>query len=145
MIIVSESSVAPELDDAYLRLSSAISSSSLRSEASAGFEILDDGSVQAELKYGEPRRGAAVQQRVFLMFILIWIQTGFAMVILSAAIKAVPEELFEAARLDGATESQQFFNVTLPQILPTVGVVLTTILVAVAKVFDIVRVSTGNW
>jgi alpha-glucoside transport system permease protein len=78
------------------------------------------------------------------MFILIWIQTGFAMVILSAAIKAVPEELLEAARLDGATESQQFFNVTLPQILPTVGVVLTTILVAVAKVFDIVRVSTGG-
>ena len=54
------------------------------------------------------------------------------------------EELLEAARIDGATESQQFFNVTLPQILPTVGVVLTTILVAVAKVFDIVRVSTGG-
>ena len=73
------------------------------------------------------------------MFILIWIQTGFAMVILSAAIKAVPEELLEAARIDGASESEQFFNVTLPQILPTVGVVVTAILVAVAKVFDIVR------
>ena len=48
------------------------------------------------------------------MFILIWIQTGFAMVILSAAIKAVPEELLEAARIDGASESEQFFNVRCP-------------------------------
>ena len=78
------------------------------------------------------------------MVIMIWIQTGFAMVILSAAIKAVPEELLEAARIDGATDSQQFFHVTLPQILPTVGVVVTTTLVAVAKVFDIVKVSTGG-
>ena len=107
-----------------------------------GFEILDDGSVQADtVAFREEVRPF---NNVYLMFILIWIQTGFAMVILSAAIKAVPEELLEAARLDGATESQQFFNVTLPQILPTVGVVLTTILVAVAKVFDIVRVSTGG-
>ncbi|MEO0492309.1 MAG: sugar ABC transporter permease [Actinomycetota bacterium] len=107
-----------------------------------GFEILDDGSSQAQtVAFRE-----AVQpfNNVYLMFILIWIQTGFAMVILSAAIKAVPEELLEAARIDGASESEQFFNVTLPQILPTVGVVLTTILVAVAKVFDIVRVSTGG-
>lgn len=107
-----------------------------------GFEVLDDGSVQAEtVAFRE-----AVQpfNNVYLMFILIWIQTGFAMVILSAAIKAVPEELLEAARIDGASESEQFFHVTLPQILPTLGVVLTTILVAVAKVFDIVRVSTGG-
>ena len=107
-----------------------------------GFEILDDGSIQAQtVAFREEVRPF---NNVYLMFILIWIQTGFAMVILSAAIKAVPEELLEAARIDGATESQQFFNVTLPQILPTVGVVLTTILVAVAKVFDIVRVSTGG-
>lgn len=107
-----------------------------------GFQVLDDGSVQADtVAFRE-----AVQpfNNVYLMFILIWIQTGFAMVILSAAIKAVPEELLEAARIDGASESEQFFHVTLPQILPTVGVVLTTILVAVAKVFDIVRVSTGG-
>ncbi|MEM8705838.1 MAG: sugar ABC transporter permease [Actinomycetota bacterium] len=107
-----------------------------------GFEILPDGSSQAQtVAFRE-----AVQpfNNIYLMFILIWIQTGFAMVILSAAIKAVPEELLEAARIDGASESEQFFNVTLPQILPTVGVVLTTILVAVAKVFDIVRVSTGG-
>ncbi|MEM9202330.1 MAG: sugar ABC transporter permease [Actinomycetota bacterium] len=107
-----------------------------------GFEILDDNSVQAQtIAFREEVRPF---NNVYLMFILIWIQTGFAMVILSAAIKAVPEELLEAARIDGASESEQFFNVTLPQILPTVGVVLTTILVAVAKVFDIVRVSTGG-
>lgn len=81
---------------------------------------------------------------VFLMIILIWIQTGFAMVILSAAIKAVPEELLEAARIDGADKSQQFFRVILPQILPTVGVVVTTLIVLVTKVFDIVKVSTGG-
>lgn len=107
-----------------------------------GFELLDDGTVQAQtVAFREEVRPF---NNVYLMFILIWIQTGFAMVILSAAIKAVPEELLEAARIDGASESEQFFNVTLPQILPTVGVVLTTILVAVAKVFDIVRVSTGG-
>lgn len=81
---------------------------------------------------------------VFLMVILIWIQTGFAMVILSAAIKAVPQELIEAARVDGATESQSFFQVVLPQILPTIGVVATTLIVLVTKVFDIVKVSTGG-
>ena len=107
-----------------------------------GFTVLEDGSIQPQtVAFREEVRPF---NNVYLMFILIWIQTGFAMVILSAAIKAVPEELLEAARIDGASESEQFFNVTLPQILPTVGVVLTTILVAVAKVFDIVRVSTGG-
>lgn len=81
---------------------------------------------------------------VFLMVVLIWIQTGFAMVILSAAIKSVPSEFLEAARVDGATDSQTFFNVTLPQILPTVGVVVTTLIVLVSKVFDIVKVTTGG-
>ena len=81
---------------------------------------------------------------MFLMVVLIWIQTGFAMVILSAAIKAVPEEYIEAARVDGATESQTFFNITLPQILPTIGVVVTTLIVLVTKVFDIVKVTTGG-
>ena len=81
---------------------------------------------------------------VFLMIILIWIQTGFAMVILSAAIKAVPQEFIEAARVDGANESQIFWNITLPQILPTVGVIVTTLIVLVTKVFDIVKVTTGG-
>ena len=75
---------------------------------------------------------------MWLMVVLIWIQTGFAMVIFSAAIKAVPTELIEAARIDGATESQVFWRVTLPQIAPTIGVVVTTLIVTVMKVFDIV-------
>ena len=83
---------------------------------------------------------------VFLMIVLIWIQTGFAMVILSAAIKSVPAEFVEAAKVDGATESQTFFNIVLPTILPTIGVVTTTLIVLVTKVFDIVKVTTnGNF
>jgi alpha-glucoside transport system permease protein len=83
---------------------------------------------------------------MWLMVILIWIQTGFAMVILSSAIKAVPTELTEAAKMDGATESQIFWRVTIPQIAPTIGVVVTTLIVTVMKVFDIVKVTTnGNF
>ncbi|HEY5664330.1 MAG TPA: sugar ABC transporter permease [Ilumatobacter sp.] len=83
---------------------------------------------------------------MWLMVVLIWIQTGFAMVILSAAIKAVPEELLEAARVDGATASQIFWRVTLPQISTTIGVVVTTLIVLVMKVYDIVKVMTnGNF
>ncbi len=81
---------------------------------------------------------------VWLMIILIWMQTGFAMVIFSAAIKAVPQEFIEAAEVDGATEAQAFFNVTLPTILPTVGVVVTTMIVQVTKVYDIVAVAGLN-
>ena len=82
----------------------------------------------------------------WLMVVLIWIQTGFAMVILSAAIKAVPTELIEAARVDGADETQIFWRVTLPQIATTIGVVVTTLIVLVMKVFDIVKVMTnGNF
>lgn len=81
---------------------------------------------------------------IFLMVVLIWIQTGFAMVILSAAIQAVPDEILEAARVDGATASQVFWRVTLPQIAPTIGVVVTTIIVLVMKVFDVVKVMTNS-
>jgi len=78
--------------------------------------------------------------------ILIWIQTGFAMVILSSAIKAVPTELTEAAKMDGANENQTFWRVVVPQIAPTIGVVVTTLVVVVMKVFDIVKVTTnGNF
>ena len=80
------------------------------------------------------------------MVVLIWIQTGFAMVILSAAIKAVPAELIEAARVDGATERQTFWNVIIPTIIPTITVVATTLIVLVMKVYDIVKVMTaGNF
>ena len=83
---------------------------------------------------------------MWLMVVLIWIQTGFATVIFSASIKNVPTELTEAARIDGANESQVFWKVTIPQIAPTIGVVVTTLIVTVMKVFDIVKVMTnGNF
>jgi alpha-glucoside transport system permease protein len=82
----------------------------------------------------------------WLMLVLVWIQTGFAMVIFSAAIRAVPRELTEAAAIDGADTQQIFWRVTMPQIGPTIGVVATTIMVLVMKVFDIVKVMTnGNF
>jgi alpha-glucoside transport system permease protein len=79
-----------------------------------------------------------------LMVIMIWLQAGFAMVLLSAAIKGVPNDTLEAARIDGANEVQVFFRVVLPQISSTIVVVLTTILILVLKVFDIVRVTTNG-
>jgi alpha-glucoside transport system permease protein len=83
---------------------------------------------------------------MWLMVVLIWVQTGFAMVILSAAIKGVPTELIEAAKVDGATDSQVFWKITLPQIGPTIGVVVTALFVTVMKVFDIVyAMSNGNF
>ena len=75
---------------------------------------------------------------LLLMVIMIWIQTGFAMVVLSAAIKAIPDEIIEAARIDGASELQIFRHVTLPSILPTVVVVTTYMVISSMKVFDIV-------
>ncbi len=81
---------------------------------------------------------------LFLIFILIWIQTGFAMVLLSAAIKGVPHELIEAAEVDGATTGQIFWRVTLPSIRPTIVVVVTTLIVTVLKVYDIVKVMTNG-
>jgi alpha-glucoside transport system permease protein len=80
----------------------------------------------------------------FLIAVLIWIQTGFAMVILSAAMKNVPDEIVEAAMLDGASNWRRFVRVTLPMIRGTVVVVLTTITIGTLKVFDIVRTMTGG-
>ena len=106
-----------------------------------GFEYLEDGTTQ-------PSTIVFTQEgpynNFWLMVILIWIQVGFSMVILSAAIKAVPDELIEAAKIDGATESQIFWRVTLPQIAPTIGVVVTTLIVLVMKVYDIVKVVTNG-
>ncbi|WP_417511109.1 carbohydrate ABC transporter permease [Microbacterium sp.] len=83
---------------------------------------------------------------LFLIVVLIWVQTGFAMVILSASIKGVPMELLEAAELDGANAWQRFTSVTIPAIRPALIVVLTTISIASLKVFDIVRTMTaGNY
>ncbi|MCU1411208.1 MAG: sugar transporter permease [Rhodoglobus sp.] len=81
---------------------------------------------------------------LFLMVILIWVQTGFAMVVLSAAIKGVPAEQMEAAQLDGTNAWQRFVNVTVPGIRSSLIVVLTTISIASLKVFDIVQTMTGG-
>jgi alpha-glucoside transport system permease protein len=82
----------------------------------------------------------------FIMVIMIWIQTGFAMVVLSAAIKGVPSELIEAAKVDGANDVQVFSRITIPQIWPTILVVITTLVVSIMKVFDLVKATTnGNF
>ncbi|QPZ39072.1 carbohydrate ABC transporter permease [Paramicrobacterium chengjingii] len=81
-----------------------------------------------------------------LIVVMIWIQTGFAMVVLSAAIKAIPADQLEAAELDGTNAWQRFRNVTLPGIRGSLVVVVTTITIATLKVFDIVRTMTaGNF
>lgn len=81
---------------------------------------------------------------LFLIVIMIWIQTGFAMIVLSSAIKGVPTELLEAARMDGASEAQAFWRITLPQVRPTLAVVVTTLVITVLKVYDIVKVMTNG-
>jgi alpha-glucoside transport system permease protein len=82
----------------------------------------------------------------FLIIIMVWIQVGFAMVVLSAAIKAIPMDVTEAAMLDGAVGWKLFSKVTVPMIRGTLVVVLTTIAIGVLKVFDIVRTMTnGNF
>ena len=80
----------------------------------------------------------------FLMFIMIWILTGFAMVVLSSAIKGVPSELLEASRIDGANEIQIFFRVIVPYIRGTIITITTTVVIMVLKVFDIVFVMTSG-
>jgi alpha-glucoside transport system permease protein len=81
-----------------------------------------------------------------LIIVMIWIQTGFAMVVMSAAIKGIPTEQVEAAQLDGTNAWQRFTNVTLPGIRGSLVVVITTISIATLKVFDIVRTMTaGNF
>jgi alpha-glucoside transport system permease protein len=79
-----------------------------------------------------------------LMVILIWMQAGYCMVLLSAAIKGVPEDTVEAARMDGATEIQTFFRIIVPQIWGTVVTVFITVFILVMKIFDIVYVMTGG-
>ncbi|HIP70730.1 MAG TPA: sugar ABC transporter permease [Anaerolineae bacterium] len=79
-----------------------------------------------------------------LILIMIWLQTGFAMVILSAALKGVPQELLEAARIDGANEIQIFFKVIIPSIRGAIITVATTIFISILKVFDIVFVMTSG-
>jgi alpha-glucoside transport system permease protein len=75
---------------------------------------------------------------------MIWIQAGFATVVLSAAIKGIPAETIEAARIDGANSMQLFRRITIPSIRPALVVVVVTISIATLKVFDIVRAMTGG-
>jgi alpha-glucoside transport system permease protein len=81
---------------------------------------------------------------LLLMVIMIWLQTGFAMVILSAAIKGIPTDIIEAARIDGASEIVIFRKITVPSIMSTIVVVATTTIITVMKVFDIVWVMTNG-
>ncbi len=81
---------------------------------------------------------------IVLILIFVWLQTGFAMVVLSAAIKGVSVEVIEAARLDGAKERQIFFGIIVPIIKGSIITVATTIAIAVLKIFDIVYVMTGG-
>lgn len=106
------------------------------------------GIATNDLPYGQPMTWLTMPywNSFFLMAVLIWIQTGFAMVILSAALRGVPEDTIEAALLDGANPFQIFFQVKVPQIMPTIVVVWTTITIVVLKVFDIVLAMTnGQW
>ncbi len=80
----------------------------------------------------------------FLIAIVIWLQTGYSMVLFSAAIKGIPAEILEAARVDGATEPQVFFQIMIPYIMGTIITVGTTIVIFTLKIFDVVWVMTGG-
>ncbi|MGC5030421.1 carbohydrate ABC transporter permease [Micromonospora sp. DT229] len=97
---------------------------------------------------GEPRQWLldSPLNTLLLIVIMVWIQAGFAMVVLSAAIKSIPADIVEAARLDGVTPWQMFWQITMPSIRPALIVVVVTISIATLKVFDIVRTTTnGNY
>jgi alpha-glucoside transport system permease protein len=79
-----------------------------------------------------------------LIMVMIWIQAGFAMTVLSAAIKAIPDEIIEAAKVDGVTGMKLFWWVTIPSVRPAVIVVLTTIAMGTLKAFDVVYTMTGG-
>jgi len=94
--------------------------------------------------YNEPLYSLEFWGNFFLMWILVWVQTGFAMVIFSAALRGVPEDTIEAARIDGANPFQMFFRIKLPQIYSTVIVVWTTLVINVLKMFDIPYALSSN-
>ena len=106
------------------------------------------GVFTLDYPYGEPQTWLTIPfwNSFLLMVVLIWIQTGFAMVILSAALRGIPEETVEAAIVDGANPFTIFFKIKVPQIMGTIVVVWTTITITVLKVFDIVFAMTnGQW
>lgn len=79
-----------------------------------------------------------------LIAVYVWMWTGFCMVILSAALKGVPDDVLEAARVDGASEIAIFFRIIVPLISPTIAVVATVMIVNILKIFDVVYVMTGG-
>jgi len=81
---------------------------------------------------------------LFLIVIVVWLQAGFAMVLFSAALKGIPEEIMEASRIDGANEFQIFFKIMIPYIRGTIISVWTTIVIFTLKIFDVVWVMTGG-
>ena len=96
---------------------------------------------------GQPQAWTAFFQpwnNFFLIVIVIWLQAGYSMVLFSAAIKGIPAEILEAARVDGATELQVFFRIMIPQIMGTIIAVSTTIVIFTLKIFDVVWVMTGG-
>jgi alpha-glucoside transport system permease protein len=97
---------------------------------------------------GQPQTWLTIEtaklNSLLLMVILIWLQAGFSMILLSAAIKGVPEDTIEAARIDGATEFQIFRKVVIPQVRGTMITVFVTVFILVLKIFDIVYVSTNG-
>jgi len=96
---------------------------------------------------GTPQAWTALLQpwnNLFLIVIVVWLQTGFAMVLFSAAIKGISSEVVEASRVDGATEVQIFFRIILPMIRGTTITVVTTVVIFTLKIFDIVIVMTGG-
>lgn len=84
------------------------------------------------------------QNNLFLIIVMVWLQTGYSMVLLSAAIKGVPDELLEAARVDGANEIQIFTRIIVPSIAGTLVTVITTVIIFTLKIFDVVMVMTGG-
>jgi alpha-glucoside transport system permease protein len=81
---------------------------------------------------------------LFLILIVVWLQAGYSMVLFSAAIKGIPEEILEAARVDGSTEVQLFFSIMIPYIMGTIITVWTTVIIFTLKIFDVVFVMTGG-
>lgn len=88
--------------------------------------------------------GISPWNNLFLIVIVVWLQAGFSMVLFSAALKGIPEELLEAGRIDGANEFQIFFRIMMPYIQGTLISVWTTIIIFTLKIFDVVWVMTGG-
>jgi alpha-glucoside transport system permease protein len=81
---------------------------------------------------------------IYLIIVMVWLQTGYTMVLISAAIKGIPDDLLEAARVDGASEVRIFRSIILPNIAGTILTCVTTVVIFTLKIFDIVRVMTGG-